>query len=1145
MIFRVTDASSSAAANPAATPQLPAPSPVNHADATMARSIGDKPIDASTMSAAVRAAWQCRDDDGLIVGQAAVTLQMQSDMASGAQAGSQGGDAVQRAVAELKADHLPDLDDASFAKIEEAMSTRAGAMTAGGLGAGGPGTAPTARAPSAASIKNAATQLNAYLRSGATLSEALACLSTQYGGEDFDPTTLACAALATQAPAMMPTYLRDPTGPSPVQLGAAALNSFFDADTLASATKLMAATPNAKAIDVGALGAAAHTLAGDVEGTTQYENDMRALRAALLDALNAASGEHGSTWIGDPAHVDAWLQAEAAVTKQVLTSADGATRQRTAHDLGLALIELQALSAVENAAPAGPAGDTAASKKTQTDVAQTTELTAQLGNLGLLTMDPATLKMTPPSNPYGLTPNAGATNVDAWTLYSDITSDPAIARLKFDDLSDVLSAAGSAAPESAGQAQADLRATSGILAEFKQAGAWNYQALLAATTRSAPVQQRFADLAASVHERHAVDEVHADAQILKGVGAPADADLTRALYEQKFKARFEGLVAHGKWNTASGLSVLWEHNDAPRYAMDVGDAYAALGDAGTPAGATEAGRSLLDVVKARMDGDHFVGVSNGDEKVYDLNWTDKSGNHAVNPQLFQDIVASDPNSRTSKFIKEELPSASGNGSSRAARSATDDNGASANASAPSTTQIITSRTALIDALGQAYGKTPVSHAAPGEPQYDGDDEAYGHTTLNALADAVVAAQDGRAPSAASPIEVTMLPMLYWREGATPKRAEEDDAQRLALLQVDGTAGRKYVGPANARVFDSYEDWTRDTGLEKGVALSQQHPVTDAAGTPVGLWDRTITGPRQHVGNMQILLKAGEAMLAYGSIGVTSFVSPEADGLLGLLYDGSQAYYAYTAAAQTAHATEAIAADPTSWRTWTSGAMAVASSALQGKTLAGRFKLNVTPSIVDAAAQGDPVVAEMMSRVSGKRVVVFGGYSGLGYADAQAVARACAQDLEREIEAHGAQNIIVVGGATSDGIGDIGYAVAKGYAVDTLGIVSEEARAFGASPYCDYVIYVPDPGQTWSTVAPNGLSYMVTVADEGRGVYYAYGGGDIARDELMEAQRRGVPIVVHPEFEPDPAKVAARLAKNPDFEAQPVPAAIRSGRLKPN
>lgn len=1140
MIFRVTDASSNAAADPAATPQSPVPSPINQAYATMARSIGDKPIDASTMTAAVRAAWQCRDDDGLLVGQAAVTLQMQSDMASGPQAAAQGGDAVQRAVAELEADHLPDIDTATLAKVEETMRTRAG-----GLGVGAPGSTSTTRAPSTASIKNATTQLNVYLRSGATLSEALACLSTQYGGADFDPQTLACAALATQATDMMPAYLRNPSGPSPVQLAAATLKSFFDADTLARATKLMAATPSAKAIDAGALGSAARKLAGDVEGTTQYENDMRMLRAALIDALNAAGGEHGTAWIGDPAHVDAWLQSESAVTKQVLTSTDGATRQRTAHDLGLALIEIQALSAVENAAPTGQPGDTAASKKTHTDVARTTELTTQLGSLGLLTMDPATRQQTPPPNPYGSTPHEGATNVDTWTLYTDITSDPAIARLKFDDLADVLSAAGSTAPESAGQAQADLRATSGILAEFKQAGAWNYPELLAGTTRSTPVQQRFTDLAGSVHERHAVDEVHADAQILKSVGAPADADLTRALYEQKFKTRFEGLAAHGTWNNADGLSVLWENNDAPRYAMDVGDAYAALGDATAPAAATEAGRSLLNIVKARMDGNDFVGTSSGDEKNYDLNWTDKHGNHAVNTQLFQDIVDADPNSRTSTFIKDELPSLSGNGSKSAARSAAGGAASPANAPAQSMTQIVTSRTELIDALGQAYGKTPVSGVAPGEPRYNSNDPVYGDTTLNTLADAILASQGGRDPSAASPIEVTMLPMLYWRETATPKRADEDDAQRLALIQVDGKAGRKYVGPAGARVFDSYEGWTRDTGLDKGVVLSQQHPVENAAGTPVGLWDRSITGPARHVGNMQILLEAGEAMLAYGSIGVTSFVSPEADGFLGLLYDGSQAYYAYNAAEQTAHATKAIAADPTSWRAWTSGATIVASSALQGKALAGRFKLDVTPSIVDAAAQGDPVVAEMMSRVSGKRVVVFGGYSGLGYADAQAVTRACAQDLEREIEAHGAQNIIVVGGATSDGIGDIGYAVAKGYAVDTLGIVSEEARAFGASSYCDYVIYVPDPGQTWSTVAPNGLSYMVTVADEGRGAYYAYGGGDIARDELMEAQRRGVPTVVHPEFEPDPAKVAARLAKNPNFEAQPVPAAIRNGRLKPN
>ncbi len=1113
----------------------------------MTQSIGRKPVDAGTMAAAVKAAWRCRNDDALIEGQAAVTIQIQYDMEPGAPTRAQGTDAVDSAVKELEADHLPLLNAATLAKVEAAMRSGAGASTAGGAALVGPSDASNGQAPSASSIKNAASQLSGYLNAGATLPEALACISTQYGGAGCDPLTLACAALFVQAPVSMEGYLHDPSGPSPVRLAAATLMKYFDARTLDEATRLMAATPRAGAIDDRALAAATRRLAADTEGSAQYSSDMSALRAALADSLNAFVGEKGIAWIDDPTRIDAWLQGEATVVRQVLASANPAARERTSHDLGLALIELQTLAAVANATPVHQAGESPSTLQKETDVAQTIELTTQLKNLGVLTIDPATNQLTAPANPYGFTSYSGVVNVDDWTLYNDITHDPSIVNLQTRDVSDVVGEAGSTAPESARKAEADLRATSGILAEFKNGGALNYQDLLTAVTRSAPVQQRFTDLARSVHARHAVDVVHADAQILKSVGTPADADLTLALYQEKFEARFEHLVAHGTWNTADGLSVFWEHDDGPRYAMDVGDAYAALGDATTPAARTAAGHALLNVVKTRMDGNSFVVTGDGDEKDYDLNWIDKDGNQDVNPQLFQDIVTSEPHSQTAKFIEDELPSLNGRASAASSSSTASSAvgyAAPGSVAPQGSTQIITSRVALIDALGSAYGKTPVTNAAPGAPQYDGNDKVYGGTTLNNLADTVLASQNVSAPSEASPIEITLLPVMYWSDASLSKESDDQqkNAQLLQLIQVDGEAGRKYVGPASSQAFDSYDAWVQDNGLAKGTMLSQPHLTTSGAGTPVDVWGQTVTGPKQHVSNWDVLLQASGAILGFGVMGVASFVSPEADGVLGLLYDSSQVYLKATSVLQVADATQKIAMNPSSWRAWTSGALVTASSMLQNSKILSNLKLNGVMQAFGATPSEDPVIAEILEKTSGKRVVVFGGYSGLGYADEDAVASACAQDLEREIAAHGAENIIVVGGATSDGIGDIGYRVAKDYSIDTLGIVSEEARAFGASSYCDYVVYVPDPGQTWSTVASDGMSYMVTVAADGRGAYYAYGGGDIARDELVEAQQRGVPTVIHPEFEPNPEKVAARVAKNPAFEPQPITAAIRNGLL---
>jgi hypothetical protein len=1112
----------------------------------MQKSLGQKPLDASSMAAAIETAWKCRDDEDLAMGQAALTIQMQHDLTTGASRA----DPLDTAVKELEAEHLPSLDSPgaqSLEKAAQAMRAGAGASTAGGASAA---SASNRQPPWAAAIKQAVSQLNAYLSAGVKLPEALSCVSIQDGGIGCDGLTLACAALFVQAPASLQAYLRNSTGPTPVRLAKGTLTQYFDAATLDQATHLMAATEHQGAFDEHALSAAMTKLAADKQGSLDYTNDMTALRAALTDALDAESGEQGIAWMADPLSHDTLDQAQAAVVHQLFASALPASRQSASHNLTLALTELQTLGDVQGAPLAHHKSDSAVDGATENDVAKTNELTTQLENLELLRIDPTTQGLVAPSNPYSMTRSGMQSSLDDWTLYNDITSDASIAKLKRDDLNDVIGAAGSGSSESAQAAQADLRATSGLLAEFKSGGAFNYPALLAGALQSGPVQQRFADLAGSVHAKHAIDEVHADAQILKNVGAPADADLAVALYQEKFQSRFEGLVAHGVWNNGGGLSILWgDHNDAPRYAADVGDAYAALGDTTTPAGQTAAGRRLLGAVKTRMDGNDFVGTGDGSEKNYDLNWTSKSGAHLVNPQLYQDIVDADPHSNTAKFIEEELPTLSHGDAAPPPGAATAET-AAASAAASSSTRVVTSRAALIDALGSAYSQTPLPHAALGEPHYDGNDKVDGDRTLNQIADSVAASQHVGDPSDNAPIELTTLPMLYWSQAAQAASSANRlaDPQTLPLIEIDGAAGRKFIGPGNSQAFDSYDAWLQNNGLGKGTLLSQQYVTTDRAGMPVDVWDQTATGTKKPMSNLDIFLKAGEAIVLFPAVGALSvapfaapLLAPATGGLLRLAYLGTRVYFAGAAAWNAASAIDNVATHPTSWRAWAVGGAVTAASAVPYAKGLSALKLGGTMPALTSVSSEDPVLSQIMAKIGDKRALVVGGFSGTGYADVDTAVQAWTADLQREIATHGAENLIVVSGATSDGIGDIADSVAKAHGVDTLGIVSEEARQFGVSPYVDDVVFVPDPGQTWSTIAPDGQSYMVSAA----AIYYGYGGGEIARDELMEAQQRGIPTVIYENFGPDPAskQLLAKLAKNPNFDPTPVKTAIGDGRLR--
>lgn len=140
------------------------------------------------------------------------------------------------------------------------------------------------------------------------------------------------------------------------------------------------------------------------------------------------------------------------------------------------------------------------------------------------------------------------------------------------------------------------------------------------------------------------------------------------------------------------------------------------------------------------------------------------------------------------------------------------------------------------------------------------------------------------------------------------------------------------------------------------------------------------------------------------------------------------------------------------------------------------------------------------------VVTFLGYSGAGYEDAAAMLReasAVMQKLPRD-------RTFINSGATEEGIGAI-YAEAKRLGFKTSGIVSTQARKdnVGLSTCVDHVFYIDD--DSWGGYLPDGKTLSPTseamVAASDRLV--AIGGGDIARDELLEARKRGKQVAYIP------------------------------------
>lgn len=188
---------------------------------------------------------------------------------------------------------------------------------------------------------------------------------------------------------------------------------------------------------------------------------------------------------------------------------------------------------------------------------------------------------------------------------------------------------------------------------------------------------------------------------------------------------------------------------------------------------------------------------------------------------------------------------------------------------------------------------------------------------------------------------------------------------------------------------------------------------------------------------------------------------------------------------------------------------------------------------------DSVKSTIDTYTRDKHVMVFSGFSGLGYRDSANLKAQLSVVLDDAINRHGAHNLCVVAGATPEGIGTV-YEIAKNKGIGTLGIVSELARG-GASQYCDKVIFVNDPDASWRVLDEKGSSYMVYVATKQNelsrtGEFLAYGGGAVTLSELQEAKSIAIPLTIHPEFEPDPDNANAKRKKNPELDLTPVKSA---------
>ena len=153
------------------------------------------------------------------------------------------------------------------------------------------------------------------------------------------------------------------------------------------------------------------------------------------------------------------------------------------------------------------------------------------------------------------------------------------------------------------------------------------------------------------------------------------------------------------------------------------------------------------------------------------------------------------------------------------------------------------------------------------------------------------------------------------------------------------------------------------------------------------------------------------------------------------------------------------------------------------------------------------------------VIVFDGYSGLGYAHPEKVFSAQYEEMKEKAQALNSLSeaiglrapLFVVAGATADGIGmcyDVADKLkAEGFDIELVGIVSSAAtieESWGKAlpdvqaKRMDHLLVVDDPKQTWLVLNERGESLMVQIAlaTQSASVSF-YGGGAVANSELVE------------------------------------------------
>lgn len=176
-------------------------------------------------------------------------------------------------------------------------------------------------------------------------------------------------------------------------------------------------------------------------------------------------------------------------------------------------------------------------------------------------------------------------------------------------------------------------------------------------------------------------------------------------------------------------------------------------------------------------------------------------------------------------------------------------------------------------------------------------------------------------------------------------------------------------------------------------------------------------------------------------------------------------------------------------------------------------------------QATPAQVQAFVRASGRRVLSFAGYSGAGYQDPAALRDVAA----RILDANRPDQVLVNVGATAEGIGVV-YELARQRGFTTIGIVSTLARdeKVPLSPCVDHVFFVPD--RSWGGLQPDtgALSptsqAIVSVSD----AIVAIGGGEIARDEWLAAQRLGKRVTFIPaDLNHEAARDKARQRGQPE------------------